>query len=313
MSPTPPPLDFRNGFPDFPHPPKNRKVLTEFKRLNIKDMTVKEAKEILEKEGWTSFQKLSYRPMGIKSPEYEKAIVVQALEVCYDNHIFPLISPEKRDERYKKLKAAFEESHKDAEEGEPVKGEHLNPALHDSAKDFNDSMLDEQAKMIKGLEAQNKKLNDIIASRNNEIWELQEKVKKIAKMGKTIARLNEVIGKKNAQIKDLKIDLEEKADLLECYRFSDKNKEDMISGLKKVNEKYRHQLADVTVAKIDEQALKSAESALVYKDKVIDRLKKKISDAVDILTDSDGFRIISCDNDPIEEFLNFVSKHGRTE
>lgn len=162
-----------------------------------------------------------------------------------------------------------------------------NPALNDSAKQFNDALLDEQAKKIKELVSKNKKLNDIIASRNNEICELQEKVKKVKELGKQIAHLNEVIGKKNAQLKDYKIACEEHDEQLKDYMLSDKNKDDMISGLKKLNEGLRHQLANATISKVNEQALKSAESALVYKDKVINRLKKTISDAVDILEKKD--------------------------
>lgn len=311
-------------------------------------MTLEEVKEILRKEGWTSFQKLSYRPRGLEEQEFEKPIVVQALNECYDNHILPMIITEKREERYKKLKAEYDERHKameecdktvasdyaqfmkwahehyggflkskdgqvDCQDGKPVKGEHLNPALQNSAKQFNDALLDEQAKRIKGLTEQNKKQNDIIASRNTEIWELQEKVKKMEKMGKQIARLNEVIGKRNATIKDLKVELDEKDDLLECYRFSDKNKDEMISGLKKINEEYRHQLAAATVNKVNEQALKSAESALVYKDKVIDGLKKNISDAVDLLTESDGLHIEVVVKDPFEDFFKFIREHDRTK
>lgn len=175
-----------------------------------------------------------------------------------------------------------------------------NPALNDSAKYFNDALLDEQAKMIKGLEEKNKKLNDIIASRNNEIWELREKAKKMAKMGKQIAHLNEVIGKKNAQLKDYKIACEEHDEQLKDYMLSDKNKDDMISGLKKVNEGLRHQLANATISKVNEQALKSAESALVYKDKVIDRLKKTISDAVDILEKKDD-RVYNIDPESVTD------------
>lgn len=184
------------------------------------------------------------------------------------------------------------------EEDEPIKDEPIDRTrLNDSAKQFNDALLDEQAKMIKELKEQNEEQNDIIASRNTEIWELQEKVKK---MGKQIAHLNEVIGKRNATIKDMKIDLDEKSDLLDDYRFSDKNKDEMISGLKKMNEGLRHQLAAATVNKVNEQALKSAESALVYKDKVIDRLKKTISDAVDILEKKDD-RVYNIDPESITD------------
>ena len=282
-------------------------------------MTVKEAKEILEKEGWCSFQTLSYRAKGLPKDDWEKPEVYEALKVCWDNHIMPLIKKETFDERKERLERGFytdkttqSESGgvKDyekvnqivdeliEEEGEPINGEHLNPALHDSAKDFNDSMLDEQSKQIKELTKQNKKLNDIIASRNAEICELREKVKE---MGKTIAHLNEVIGKKNAQLKDYKIACEEHDEQLKEYMESDKKKSDMISGLKMVNEGLRHKLAKATISKVNEQALKSAESALVYKDKVIDRLKEKISCAVAILEDDEPDRVYNVDPESVKD------------
>lgn len=225
------------------------------------ELIFEKAKKILEKEGCFYIKKeanLDFR-RSVITPDWEKLCVREACVVLgrlgYQVYYKSDSSPDER-------RVALQNEN--------------NPALKESAKLFNDALLDEQAKQIKEIKKQNKLLGEVIASRNTEIWELQEKVKKMAKMGKQISRLNEVIGKRNASIKHLKTDLEEKEDLLECYRFSDKNKEDMISGLKKLCEKYRHQLAAAAVNKVNKQALKSAESALVYKDYFIDKLKKEL-------------------------------------
>ena len=92
-------------------------------------MTLEEAKEILKKEGWTDFKKLAYRPTNIiAQPEWEKPTVVEALEVCYDNHVLPLILKEKLSERLGRLKAEYEKSHGDGQvdcqDCKPTKGEH---------------------------------------------------------------------------------------------------------------------------------------------------------------------------------------------
>lgn len=264
-------------------------------------MTVKEAKEILEKEGCFIITKLYGSIDYVKFQPWEKANVKEAIAFLGKNGYRVQTDVYKAGERNTRLIEEYNMRKNDARHGrkeeesaqitnEPIDGTRLN----DSAKLFNDALLDEQAKKIKELEAtvENREeeidiLNDTMSRRIKDIHDLKQTVKsdnaiigqyeeKVKELGKQIAHLNEVIGKRNAEIKDLKIDLEEKEDLLECYRLSDKNKEDMISGLKKMNEKYRHQLADATIAKVDKQALKSAESALVYKDTVIDKQKQDI-------------------------------------
>lgn len=161
-----------------------------------------------------------------------------------------------------------------------------SPALKESAKQFNDALLDEQAKKIKEQKKQIKRLNKILASRNKEIWDLNE------------------------EIKD--------------HILSERNKDEMISGLKKVNEGLRHNLADMTIAKVDEQALKSAESALVYKDDVIDKQEKalkkiceyteqleiKIRNITFELTGRIEPRTCYCKYDPFEDFQKFAEKYG---
>lgn len=256
-------------------------------------MTFEEAKKILEKEGCFIITKLYGSIDYVKFQPWEKANVKEAIAFLGKNGYRVQMEVYTASERNARL---IEEYNMRKKADEPID----KTRLKESEKQFNDALLDEQAKKIKELVAQNKKLNDIIASRNNEIWELQEKVKKMAKLGKQIAHLNEVIGKKNAQLKDYKIACEEHDEQLKDYMLSDKNKDDMISGLKKVNEGLRHQLANATISKVNEQALKSAESALVYKDKVIDRLKKTISDAVDILEKKDD-RVYNIDPESVTD------------
>lgn len=93
---------------------------------------------------------------------------------------------------------------------------------------------------------------------------LDEQGKKIKHLTKKIARLNKIIHKKNEVIRLTKIREKNLAEL----------------GLKYVgeNEKLKKKLADKVVDKIDAQALKSAESALAYKDKVIAEKDEVIAD-----------------------------------
>ena len=93
---------------------------------------------------------------------------------------------------------------------------------------------------------------------------LDEQGKKIKRLGKEIARLNKIIHKKNEELRLTKIREKNLAEL----------------GLKYVgeNEKLKKKLADKIVNEIDARSLKSAESALAYKDKVIAEKDDVIAD-----------------------------------
>lgn len=114
-----------------------------------------------------------------------------------------------------------------------------NPALKEAASQFNDALLDEQGKKIKRL-------------------------------GKEISKLNSIIHDKNAVLSDV-------AEKLRLTKIREKNLAEL--GLKYVgeNEKLKKDLADKVVDKIDAQALKSAESALAYKEKVIADLGEELA------------------------------------
>lgn len=93
---------------------------------------------------------------------------------------------------------------------------------------------------------------------------LDEQAKEIKRLGKEITRLNKIIHKKNGELRLTKIREKNLAEL----------------GLKYVgeNEKLKNELADKVVDKIDAQALKSAGSALAYKEKVIAEKDEVIAD-----------------------------------
>ena len=93
---------------------------------------------------------------------------------------------------------------------------------------------------------------------------LDEQADKIKRLGKEIARLNKIIHKKNEELRLTKIREKNLAEL----------------GLKYVgeNEKLKKKLADKIVNEIDARALKSAESALAYKEKVISEKDEVIAD-----------------------------------
>ena len=176
----------------------------------------------------------------------------------------------------------------------------LNPALKEAASQFNDALLDEQAKKIKELTMDKELMKKATLSQLDDFIEiynlLTKESQKAKRLGKEIARLNNIIHKKNLKIEELKkersehlagevkffgetVDLSQelcdKNEELRLTKIREKNLAEL--GLKYVgeNEKLKKELADKVVDKIDAQALKSAESALAYKDSYIEKLKNK--------------------------------------
>ncbi len=165
------------------------------------------------------------------------------------------------------------------------------------AKYFDKALVDEQAEKIKKLE--HEKL---------DILEMASSCKQtVAERAKKIARLKKIIRKKNMKIeefrkessihlrgkikmfvenRDLEGKLKDKdavlSDVAEELRLSkirEKNLTEVCQKYMKENEKLKKELADKVVDKIDAQALKSAESALAYKDEVIETLDKELAEA----------------------------------
>ena len=228
-------------------------------------MTFEEAKKILEKEFAVINLHKSTEPFEFDDSNwfgYEKPSVLEAFRVLSKEGYYITISGHDYDMRKKRLKKEYEKNTKAPCSGEEQPKEkkgiiypttfpkadfyykHVlnegNPALAESASQFNDALLDEQAKKIKRL-------------------------------GKEIARLNGIIHDKNAILSDV-------AEELRLAKIREKNLTEVGQKYMKENEKLKNNLADKVVAKIDAQALKSAESALAYKEKVISEKDEVIAD-----------------------------------
>lgn len=224
-----------------------------------------------------------------------------------------------------------------------------SPALKEAASQFNDALLDEQAKKIDEQNKEITRLISLVEKKENSISRLYyeksvlekenedlkkgelparyfdkalvdeqaEKIKKlehekldilemassckqtIAGQRKKIKRLNKIIHKKNLKIEEfrkessrhlrgkikmfgenlnLSQELCDKNEELRLTKIREKNLAEL--GLKYVgeNEKLKKKLADKIVDEIDARALKSAESALAYKEKVIAEKDEVIAD-----------------------------------
>lgn len=201
-------------------------------------MTLEESKKILEKEFSVISLHKSTEPFEFDESvwiEHENPSVLEAFRVLSEVGYYISISGHDYNIREKRLKKEYEENTKS-----PVSSENrikedsgVNPALKESASQFNDSLLYEQGNKIKHLT-------------------------------KKIARLNKIIHKKNEELRLTKIREKNLAEL--CLKYVVEN------------EKLKKNLADKIVDKIDARALKSAESALAYKEKVIAEKDDVIAD-----------------------------------
>lgn len=240
---------------------------------------------------------------------YEKPSVLEAFRVLSKEGYYITISGHDYDMRKKRLEKEYEKNTKapGSAENSIKEDSGVNPALAESASQFNDALLDEQAKKIAELTKEKTNLEDQITvlnackKHNDRVNRMQ-----IKRLGKEIARLNKIIRKKNLKIEELRkessrhlrgkmkmfgenFDLEQElkdknavlADVAEELRLSkirEKNLTEVCQKYVKEVEDLREKLADKVVDKIDAQALKSAESALAWKEKVIAYNKKEIAD-----------------------------------
>ncbi len=220
-------------------------------------MTVEEAKKILEKEGFKLEGPGKPRVVSKSFTEYESHEICEAMQtVCsvgYEIKMsFGVIEARKT-----RLRLELAENIKTPGPGEeqPKEG---NPALKESASQFNDALLDEQAKKITELTKEKSNLEYQITILN-ACKEHNENVyrKQIKRLGKEIARLNKVIHDKNITIKNLVLERGRVARLL---------------------------AAEQTTHKIDLQATTSAESALIYKEKEYEKSLQEKDEVIDDLS-----------------------------
>lgn len=241
-------------------------------------MTFEEAKKILEKEGFVPEQFLGVLVEDVKAASWEKIEVSEAMKVVAENGYFPFMEKSKYEERKARLKKEYEENTKapGSAENRIKEDSGVNPALEESASQFNDALLDEQAKKIAELTKDKELMKKATLSQLDDFIEIYNLLtkgsQKTKRLGKEIAKLNGIIHDKNAVLADV-------AEELRLSKIREKNLTELCQKYIKANEELKEKLANKVVDKIDAQALKSAESVIAYKDEVIETLDKELAEA----------------------------------
>ena len=163
-------------------------------------MTFEEAKKILEKEFAVINLHKSTEPFEFDDSNwfgYEKPSVLEAFRVLAKEGYYISISGHDYNMREKRLKKEYEENTKAPGpcEEQPKEG---NPALEESASQFNDALLDEQGKKIKHLTKKIARLNKIIHKKNEELRLTKIREKNLAELGLKYVGENEKLKKKLA-------------------------------------------------------------------------------------------------------------------
>ena len=220
-------------------------------------------------------KKVIYQNGAIR--EFEKPEVCEAIKVANENRLTVGLTPTEWDVRKARLKKEYEENTKDPDSAENhIKEDSVvNPALAESASQFNDGLLDEQGKKIKHLTKKITRLNKAIHKKNMKIEELRKESSRHLRGKIKVFYENEDLEK---MLKDKDAVLSDVAEELRLSKIREKNLTEVSQKYMNENEELKKKLANKIVDKIDAQALKSAESALAYKEKVIAEKDEVIAD-----------------------------------
>lgn len=166
-------------------------------------MTLEEAKKILEKEFAVISLHKSTEPFEFDESgwiEHEKPSVLEAFRVLSKGGYYISISGHDYDMRKKRLQKEYEKNAKapGSSENRIKEDSGVNPALKESASQFNDALLDEQAKKIKRLGKEITRLNKIIHKKNEELRLTKIREKNLAELGLKYVGENEKLKKKLA-------------------------------------------------------------------------------------------------------------------
>lgn len=204
-------------------------------------MTLKEAKKILEKEFAVIGLHKSTEPFEFDESgwiEHEKPSVLEAFRVLAKEGYYVAISGHDYNMREKRLQKEYEKNTNapGSAENRIKEDSGVNPALKEAASQFNDALLDEQAKKIEELTEENERLKDQVAvlyanKENNEKYNL----KQIKRLGKEISKLNGIIHDKNAVLADV-------AEELRLSKIREKNLTEVCQKYVKENEELKNEL-----------------------------------------------------------------------
>ena len=177
-------------------------------------MTLKEAKKILKKEGYF-LVKVSKGFEFSELPVWEKPEVVEAKRVVNENGFATAMNTNEWLDRQEHLKKEYGKNH--------IKGDFSwknsiipgSPALKESASQFNDALLDEQAKKIKRLGKEIARLNGIIHDKNAVLADVAEELRLTKIREKNLVEVSQKYMKENEELREK---VAEKTKLVEMVR-----------------------------------------------------------------------------------------------
>ena len=240
-------------------------------------MTLKEAKKILKKEGFIVDKIGKPRTVFYFFIENEAPDICEAMQVVSTAGYDIYMEANRFEDRKARLKKEHEENTKapGSAENHIKEDSSENPALVESASQFNDALLDEQADKIKRLGNEITRLNKAIHKKNMKIEELRKESSRHLRGKIKVFYENEDL---EQMLKDKNAVLSDVAEELRLTKIREKNLVEVSQKYMKENEELKKKLANKIVDKIDAQTLKSAESALAYKEKVIAEKDEVIAD-----------------------------------
>lgn len=185
-------------------------------------MTLEEAKKILEKEGFKLDGPGKPHAVSGHFTEFEPLYIYEAMQVVTSAGYNIMMSVEAFDARKARLKKEYEENTKapGSSENRIKEDSGVNPALAESASQFNDALLDEQAKKIDEQNREITRLLSLVEKKENSISRLYyeksvlEKENEDLKKGEIPARYFDkaLVDEQEEKIKKLE---HEKLDILE--------------------------------------------------------------------------------------------------
>ncbi len=263
-------------------------------------MTVEEAKKILEKEGFKLEGPGKSRVVSKYFTEYESHEICEAMQtVCsvgYEIKMpFGVIEARKA-----RMSLELAENIKTPGPGEeqPKEG---NPALKESASQFSNALLDEQAKKIEELTKDKELMKKATLSQLDDFIEiynlLTKESQKTKRLGKEIARLNGIIHDKNEEIKrktkgccelvaenvDLKEGLRKTESLLHDTREANSRNLDTCFKNEDLINELKEKLAEKT--KLAKKYAKELSDSSLDLCKLERKLKKQLKDKNAVLSD----------------------------
>lgn len=263
-------------------------------------MTFEEAKKILKKEGYDVEKVDRTCSPSIVFTEYESPEICEAMQVVCSAGYGISMPLSCFNERKARLMLEFAENTKAPGPGEeqPKEG---NPALKESAFQFNNALLDEQAKKIEELTKDKELIKKATLSQLDDFIEiynlLTKESQKTKRLGKEIARLNGIIHDKNEEIKrktkgccelvaenvDLKEGLRKTESLLHDTREANSRNLDTCFKNEDLINELKEKLAEKT--KLAKEYAKELSDSSLDLCKLEKKLKKQLKDKNAVLSD----------------------------